>query len=168
MEGDAIMGLPVLSIKSILGGSGSGGGVSDYDSLTGKPQINGVTLSGDKTGQDYELYKVIASENHTTIEGYYVPVLTTEQITEAYNYIVAGKHVVINDAFDYIYLSVEEATNVGGDITIKVLFRDALILTYKLDGTIDATPIGIGETTSFEFTFTDGSTANYKLINGEE
>ncbi len=29
-----------------------GGGVSDYDDLTNKPQINGVTLSGNKTASD--------------------------------------------------------------------------------------------------------------------
>lgn len=31
-------------------GGGSGGGISDYESLENRPQINGTTLSGNKTG----------------------------------------------------------------------------------------------------------------------
>ena len=34
------------------GGSGGGGGTSDYNPLTNKPQINGVTLIGNKTTSD--------------------------------------------------------------------------------------------------------------------
>lgn len=34
------------------GGSGGGGGTSDYNPLTNKPQINGVTLIGNKTTND--------------------------------------------------------------------------------------------------------------------
>lgn len=123
-----------------MGAEGGGGGVSSYDDLTNKPKINGVELSGEQTGQDLELYNVINSSNHTLISGYAVPTLTDEQITSAYNYVVAGKHVVVNDAYDLIYISVEEATNTDG-IAIKVLFRDVLVLTYKLGGVIEAAPI---------------------------
>lgn len=35
--------------------SGGGGGTSDYDDLTDKPQINGVTLSGNKSASDLSL-----------------------------------------------------------------------------------------------------------------
>jgi hypothetical protein len=38
-------------ILSATGGGGSGG-VSDYNDLTNKPQINNVTLSGNKSLQD--------------------------------------------------------------------------------------------------------------------
>lgn len=34
---------------SYCGGSGGSGGTSDYTELTNKPQINGVTLNGNKT-----------------------------------------------------------------------------------------------------------------------
>lgn len=34
------------------GGGGGGGGTSDYTDLTNKPQINGVTLSGNKSASD--------------------------------------------------------------------------------------------------------------------
>ena len=35
--------------------AGGGGGVSDYDALTNRPQINGVMLTGDKTASDLNL-----------------------------------------------------------------------------------------------------------------
>lgn len=35
-----------------INGSGGGGGTTDYSDLTNKPQINGVTLSGNKTASD--------------------------------------------------------------------------------------------------------------------
>jgi len=35
-----------------VNGTGGGGGVSSYDDLTNKPQVNGVTLSGDKDSED--------------------------------------------------------------------------------------------------------------------
>lgn len=38
-----------------INGSGGGGGTSDYTDLTNKPQINGVTLSGNKTSGDLNL-----------------------------------------------------------------------------------------------------------------
>lgn len=37
------------------GGSGGGGGTSDYNPLTNKPQINGVTLLGNKTTSDLRI-----------------------------------------------------------------------------------------------------------------
>lgn len=33
--------------------AGGSGGTSDYNQLTNKPSINGVTVSGDKTSEDY-------------------------------------------------------------------------------------------------------------------
>ncbi len=40
---------------SVSLGTGGGGGVSNYNELIGKPQINGVTLVGNKTGDDLGL-----------------------------------------------------------------------------------------------------------------
>lgn len=41
----------------ITGGQGGGGGeTSDYNDLSNKPQINGVTLSGNKTTSDLGIY----------------------------------------------------------------------------------------------------------------
>ena len=46
----------INSITPITGGtSGGEGGVTDYGALTGKPQINGVVLTGNKTSDDLGL-----------------------------------------------------------------------------------------------------------------
>ena len=46
----------INSITPVVGGGGSGeGGVTDYGALTGKPQINGVVLTGNKTSDDLGL-----------------------------------------------------------------------------------------------------------------
>ena len=40
---------------SLPRGGGGGGGTTNYNSLSNKPQINSVTLSGDKTSEDLGL-----------------------------------------------------------------------------------------------------------------
>ena len=37
------------------GGGGGGGGVTDYNQLTNKPQINNITLEGNKTSDDIDV-----------------------------------------------------------------------------------------------------------------
>lgn len=39
----------------ITTGGGGGGGTTDYNQLTNKPSINGVTLSGNKTSDDIDV-----------------------------------------------------------------------------------------------------------------
>lgn len=39
-----------------LNAGGGGGGTSDYNALSNKPSINGVTVTGDKSSEDYEIY----------------------------------------------------------------------------------------------------------------
>lgn len=46
MEADEVFAVLNKKIKKI---QVSGGGVSDYKELSGKPQINGITLQGNKT-----------------------------------------------------------------------------------------------------------------------
>ena len=36
-------------------GSGGGGGTDDYNDLSNKPQVNGVSLAGNKTSDDLDL-----------------------------------------------------------------------------------------------------------------
>lgn len=45
---------PKITLKTGVT-SGSGGGVTDYNFLTGKPQINGVTLEGNKTNEEIDI-----------------------------------------------------------------------------------------------------------------
>ena len=49
----------VIGLIKKLGGGGGGSGTSNYNSLSNKPQINGVTLSGNKTAADLGLDAVV-------------------------------------------------------------------------------------------------------------
>lgn len=42
-------------LKRIAENGGGGGGTSNYEQLSNKPQINGVTLSGNKSADDLDL-----------------------------------------------------------------------------------------------------------------
>ena len=42
-------------IKIETGGGGGGGGTTDYNQLSNLPQINGVTLTGNKTSDDIDV-----------------------------------------------------------------------------------------------------------------
>ena len=57
--------IKTINGESVLGSGnievGGGGGTADYDELTHKPQVNGVTLSGNKTSSDLG----VASASHT-------------------------------------------------------------------------------------------------------
>lgn len=46
---------PQLCVKTYSVGGGGGGGSSDYNDLSNKPHINGVTLSGNKSSADLHL-----------------------------------------------------------------------------------------------------------------
>lgn len=45
----------VWHIKDTSGGGGGGGGTDNYNALSNKPQINGVTLSGNKSSADLNI-----------------------------------------------------------------------------------------------------------------
>lgn len=42
----------IARLLALMGGNGGSGGTTDYEALTNKPQINGITLVGDKTLSD--------------------------------------------------------------------------------------------------------------------
>ena len=60
----------IINIADLLkkwidsGGSGGGGGTSNYNDLTNKPTINGVEVSGDKTFADYKISAQVTQVNH--------------------------------------------------------------------------------------------------------
>ena len=65
--GAAVLSFPALAeatsfiihvINGTASGGGGGGGTSDYPDLTNKPQINGVTLVGNKPSSDFGLQNV--------------------------------------------------------------------------------------------------------------
>ena len=63
INGEEYTGLPesrieelLLELKEVIeAGGGGGGGTTNYNLLQNKPQINGVTLTGNKTTDDLEL-----------------------------------------------------------------------------------------------------------------
>ena len=115
-----------------MAANASGGGSSDYDSLTNKPSINGTELSGNKTSADLGLDSsiLITAESNTTVNGYQVPSLTSEQIIEIYNGIVAGKEVVVVDATETMHFKVNQADSMSDEIFISFLYFDIMILQY--------------------------------------
>lgn len=52
-ENNSILALLIAALKG--GAGGGGGGTSSYNQLSNRPQINGVTLAGDKSGADLGL-----------------------------------------------------------------------------------------------------------------
>lgn len=52
----------VIKLYAPDGGGGGGGGSSDYNDLSNKPQIEGVTLSGDKTYSELNLKSISNTE----------------------------------------------------------------------------------------------------------
>lgn len=66
MKADEVFALLNKKIKNI---QSSGGGISDYKDLTGKPQINGITLQGNKTLEDIG---IITEEKDIDFSGYFV------------------------------------------------------------------------------------------------
>lgn len=65
MRADEVFALLSKKIKNI---QVSGGGISDYKDLAGKPQINGVTLQGNKT---LEEIGIITSDKDIDFSGYF-------------------------------------------------------------------------------------------------
>lgn len=66
---------------NFFGNAGGDSGTTDYSELTNKPQINGVTLSGNKTAADLNL--------ETDLSDYYTKQQTDSKITEKVAEIVA-------------------------------------------------------------------------------
>lgn len=70
INGEEYTGLPesrieelLLELKEVIeAGGGGGGGTTNYNLLQNKPQINGVTLSGDKSASDLGLEHSLTTE----------------------------------------------------------------------------------------------------------
>lgn len=70
INGEEYTGLPesrieelLLELKAVIeAGGGGGGGTTNYNLLQNKPQINGVTLTGNKTAEDLNLEQPLTTE----------------------------------------------------------------------------------------------------------
>jgi len=56
-------------LKTIGNGGGGGQGTQDYEELSNKPQIEGVTLIGDKSFSDLHLDALTNTEIEELLEG---------------------------------------------------------------------------------------------------
>ena len=107
---------PVLTvfdrICSIKGDGGSGTG--DYDDLTNKPQIAGVTLSGDKSLSDLGVAPkpMLVTLSHTGSGDTYTADKTYAEITDA---IAAGREVLVDWGASILRPSALGATWIGYD-----------------------------------------------------
>ena len=62
----------ILSMAYTKKHGGGGGGTNDYNSLNNRPKVNGVTLSGNKTGDDLDLVNeddALTNEQMTALLG---------------------------------------------------------------------------------------------------
>lgn len=114
--------------------SGGGSGTSDYNPLSNKPQINGVTLSGNKTSSDLGIKSVVQIEisGTSTYEGYRIPYPTAEEMTAIYNAVVAGNNVQIVDPYD-VYYQVLQADSSSGTVNIEITYFSTMFILYTLE-----------------------------------
>lgn len=73
---------------------------------------------------------IIRATVNTAINGYQVPLLTSENVQAIYNGIVAGKEVVVVDSTENMHFKVNQADRVSDDIFISFLYFDIMILEY--------------------------------------
>lgn len=71
-EDGSIINIADLIADGKIPGGGGGGGTSDYNDLQNKPTLNGVTIEGDKTSEDYGIESADRQEMlERSIENYY-------------------------------------------------------------------------------------------------
>lgn len=76
----------------------------------------------------------IQASANKAVNGYQVPDLTAEQVTQAYNAVVAGRSVTITDATGNYHLGVTQADVLNGDLAISLIYLNAMLLTYEISG----------------------------------
>ena len=69
---------------------GGGGGTSDYPDLDNKPQINGVTLVGNKSAHDFGLQNELVEGTNITIDPVTNEISATTGVTNAFDEVVVG------------------------------------------------------------------------------
>lgn len=75
---------------------------------------------------------MIESAENTTVGSYQVPALTVEQVTQAYNAVVAGRGCIIVDHDETMHAYVNQADQLNDELSIGILFYSSLILTYTI------------------------------------
>lgn len=96
---------------SATGGGGGGGGTSDYEELENQPQINGVTLLGNKTSSDLGLQEELSFATNSEIDTLFsnkggTKGLNYELAEDNTSYVCSGKgtaettHIIIGSEYN--------------------------------------------------------------------
>lgn len=123
------MAIDIIARGMAANSQGGGGAVNSVNGKTGD-----VTLVPSDLGASASI--IISAESNTTINGYQVPLLTTENIQTIYNGIVAGNEVLVSDATDNMHFKVNQADTDGDDLFISFVYFDIMILQYDENGNI--------------------------------
>lgn len=75
----------------------------------------------------------IHATSNITVNSFQVPNLTQEQVTTAYNTVVAGNNCVISDATDTYHMCVNQADSLNGLLTIELLYFSTMLLIYTIN-----------------------------------
>lgn len=122
-----------------VGGGGGTGGTSDYNALTSKPSINGVTLSGNKTSADL---------------GIEVPTKTSE-LTNDSNFVTQDslKSLIETQSFSRDNVEISNYTTITFDVA-KPGYTPLGVFLYSI---ANATSSGVGRVfcSVFEMSITD-------------
>lgn len=118
-------------------GGGGGGGTSNYNDLSNKPTINGVTLDGNKTSEDLNIGGGFSFENITS------QIMTSGVTASNYKALLI---VVASNSFGY-----------------NSRFIDVDSLLNPIDPNLAAKNVVVGTTTT---TANDLNIFNYTLNNG--
>lgn len=76
---------------------------------------------------------IIQAFSSQLVNGHVVPVLTAEEVTKAYNAIVAGRHCTITDAPGTGHFTVLQGDLIGGEPCISFLYYSVMILYYYIE-----------------------------------
>lgn len=79
---------------------------------------------------------VVAAETNTAVNGYQVPVLSTEQVHAIYNAIISGKSVSIIDATEMMAFQGINTDVISEEIFVSFRYFDKMILEYSENGDI--------------------------------
>ena len=134
--------------------SGGTGGTTDYKQLINKPQVNGVTLNGNKTAEDLNLLskdteqEVTGNKNFTGTLQY-----KGEEVATASA--LATLETTVGTKADKTELPVK-ATNE----TLGLVKPDGTTITVNGDGTLSA--VGAGEVTANDVAYSNGEYTSVK------
>lgn len=78
---------------------------------------------------------IITTVQQTTVDGYIVPDLTVEQVTNLYNALVAGRKATVDFTTSGVHQQLDfvNATNLTG-LSVRCVYQDVMVLTYTISG----------------------------------